>query len=369
MNLYSSLMQADFLVSFPGLGIQELPVSRVVFEIFGYPVYWYGLLIAAAIIVCLTLAASQAEKHRLKSDDILDTFILLIPMMIIFARLYYVIGAWEDYAGNWRRVIDINHGGLAFYGGVIGGIIAIVIIALVKKIKIWHLLDHLAVYVPLGQAIGRWGNFFNQEAFGNNTTLPWGMYSNQTAAYLTRIGGHDPASPVHPTFLYEFIGNLIIFALLLRIRKSNKTPFRITLYYFLFYGLLRFFVERIRTDPLYIPGTGMRISLILSAVMVIGSVVALIILRQRMEKLAMARALAGEPEDPDEISYSLNKEKRDRQQVDAKQSKAAADLQGTERERAFIPLEELDDDMEALDDEDDLEAEAAESDPDSETKK
>ena len=328
MNLETLLMNADFLVSFPGLGIRDLPVSRVAFEVMGYAVYWYGLLIALAIIVCLTLAARKAPDYKLKSDDILDTFILIIPMMIIFARLYYVAFAWEFYSDNWRRIIDINHGGLAFYGGVIGGMAAIIIIASVKKIKIGYLLDYLAVYVPLGQAIGRWGNFFNQEAFGTNTQLPWGMYSNQTAAYLARIGGHDPASPVHPTFFYEFVGNLIIFMVLLRIRKNNKTPFRLTLYYFLLYGFLRFFVEWIRTDPLYIGGTQIRVSMLLSAVMVVCSLIILIILNKRRQNQEMAAALADDSSGPYESNHLP--------EADTSES---PDLE-SEHGRAFIPLDD-----------------------------
>ena len=340
MNIETLLMNADFLVSFPGLGIRDLPVSRVAFEIFGYAVYWYGLLIALAIIVCLSLSAKQASDYKLKSDDILDTFILIIPMMIIFARLYYVIFAWEYYSDNWRRIIDINHGGLAFYGGVIGGMLAIIIIAAVKKIEIGYLLDYLATYVPLGQAIGRWGNFFNQEAFGTNTRMPWGMYSNQTAAYLARIGGHEPASPVHPTFFYEFVGNLIIFMILLRIRKKNVIPFRITLYYFLMYGFLRFFVEWIRTDPLYIAGTEIRVSMLLSAIMVVGSLILLAVLSKRRQRLEMAAALADDGSGQD----GLNEQK----QTDGTESIDSE----SENTRAFIPLDDYDEAYEVQDLED-----------------
>lgn len=287
-------MTPDFLVDFPGLGIFDLPVKRVIFEVFGFPVYWYGLLIAAAIIICLLLATRQAPAYNLKQDDILDTFIALIPLMIVFARLYYVIFEWDYYAADLRRVVDINHGGLAFYGGVIGGVVAILLVARIKKIKLHRLLDHLAVYVPLGQAIGRWGNFFNQEAFGTNTNLPWGMQSNQTAAYLRSIGGYNPDAPVHPTFLYEFIANMIIFAILLKIRKNNKVPYRVTLWYFLLYGAVRFFVESIRTDALYIANTNLRASMVLSALMVIFAIVLLIVLQRRYQMQQLAAALSEE---------------------------------------------------------------------------
>ncbi|MDD4745348.1 MAG: prolipoprotein diacylglyceryl transferase, partial [Eubacteriales bacterium] len=230
-------MQPDFLVDFPGLGIHDLPVNRVAFELFGrWPVYWYGLLIAFALVLCLLLAMRQAPKFSLTPDDVMDTFIVIIPLMIVMARLFYVVFEWEYFSQDLRRVFSTRDGGLAFYGGVIGGVIAIIVITRVKKISLVRLLDFFAVYVPLGQAIGRWGNFFNQEAFGTNTTLPWGMYSNQTDYYLqyvTRVTGLNPDLPVHPTFFYEFAANLLIFFWLLRVRKKSTFPLQTTLWYLL----------------------------------------------------------------------------------------------------------------------------------------
>jgi phosphatidylglycerol---prolipoprotein diacylglyceryl transferase len=282
----------DFLVDFPGLGIQDLPVNRIAFHIFSLPVYWYGLLIASAIIICMLLAMRKAPEFKLTSDDIMDTFIAIIPLMIVFARLYYIAFEWEYYVADWKMIFDTRQGGLAFYGGVIGGALAIYLVTRIKKIPVSRLLDFLVVYVPLGQAIGRWGNFFNQEAFGNNTSLPWGMFSNQTQAYLQSIGGYDAGSPVHPTFFYEFAANLIIFAILVRIRKTNKTPFAVLLWYLLLYGFVRYFVEGIRTDPLIISGTEIRISQLLSALMVIAAVILLIVLNQLRQKRELAAALA-----------------------------------------------------------------------------
>ena len=292
-------MNADFLVDFPGLGIFDIPVSRVVFQIAEWPIYWYGLLIAFAIILCMLLAMKQAPAYQLTADNIMDTFIAIIPLMIIFARLYYVAFEWDYYAGDLRRIFSTRDGGLAFYGGIIGGVIAILLITRIRKISLTNLLDFLVVYVPLGQAIGRWGNFFNQEAFGTNTNLPWGMYSNGTEAYLrtvTGIPGLDPTLPVHPTFLYEFIANMLIFAWLLRVRKNRKYAFEVMLWYLLLYGLVRYFVEGIRTDPLMIADTSIRISQVVSALMVLASVAAMLILRQRKQRMDLAAALAGDDE-------------------------------------------------------------------------
>ena len=291
-------MQPDFLVDFPGLGIHDLPINRVAFELFGrWPVYWYGLLIAFALVLGLLLAMRHSPKFSLTPDDIMDTFIVIIPLMIVMARLFYVVFEWAYFSQDLRRIFSTRDGGLAFYGGVIGGVIAIIIITRVKKISLIRLLDFFAVYVPLGQAIGRWGNFFNQEAFGTNTTLPWGMYSNQTDYYLqyvTRVTGLNPDLPVHPTFFYEFAANLLIFFWLLRVRKKSTFPLQTTLWYLLLYGVVRYFVESIRTDPLVIGDTGIRISMLLSALMVIVSVVFLFVLKRRQQRLELTRALAGD---------------------------------------------------------------------------
>lgn len=292
MAIAQALTSAPVGVSFPGLGIENLPVSRVAFSLFGVPVYWYGLLIAIAIILSLFLASRQADKFGLKSDDILDIYIFLIPAMIVFARIYYVVFEWDYYSADWRRVFNTREGGLAFYGGVIGGALAIILVARFKKIKLADILDFIIVYVPLAQAIGRWGNFFNQEAFGTNTTLPWGMISSQTSAYLANVPGTDAFAPVHPTFLYEFLGNLVLFFILLKIRSSRRFSFQVLLTYLLGYGIVRFFVEGIRTDALFIGTTNWRISQVLSAVMVVVSAILIVVLGKKSAQARSADAIA-----------------------------------------------------------------------------
>ncbi len=126
-------MNPDFLVSFPGLGIKNLPISRQAFSIFGMPIYWYGLLIAVALILCMLLAMRHASAYQLKSDDVLDTFIAVIPLMIIFARLYYVVLEWDSFKDDILSIVDTRRGGLAFYGGVIGGALGILLVTRLKK--------------------------------------------------------------------------------------------------------------------------------------------------------------------------------------------------------------------------------------------
>ncbi|MDD2533394.1 MAG: prolipoprotein diacylglyceryl transferase [Eubacteriales bacterium] len=284
MSLASALAAVPVNVDFPGLGIQNLPVNRVAFEVFHIPVYWYGLLIASSIILSLLLAMRHADRFGLKADDVMDVFIFIIPAMIISARAYYVIFNWGYYSQDWMRVFNTREGGMAFYGGVIGALLTAIIVLRVKKINIALFVDFLIVYVPLAQAIGRWGNFFNQEAFGINTKLPWGMISQSTTTYLLSVPGTDPFLPVHPTFFYEFVANLVIFIVLIQIRRNRQFDYQVFLSYLLTYGVVRFFVEGIRTDALMLGQTTIRVSQVLSAVMVVASAVLLLVLSLRTAK-------------------------------------------------------------------------------------
>lgn len=274
-------MDEIYHVSFPGLGIDSITISRVAFKVFGVEIYWYGILISAAVLISLFLAYRSAKKFGVKPDHLLDTMITIVPFMIIFARLYYVVFALDEFKGNWISVFNLRTGGLAFYGGVIGGVLAIILICRIRKIPLHRMTDLLAVYLPLAQGIGRWGNFFNQEAFGSNTTLPWGMISEGTTSYLTKIGGFDPSAPVHPTFLYEFVANMMIFVLLHFVREKSKRPYETTAVYFIAYGFVRFFTESIRTDSLYIGDTSIRVSMVLSACMCIVAAAMLVWIRTR----------------------------------------------------------------------------------------
>lgn len=277
-------MNEIYHVSFPGLGIGPVTIGRVAFNLFGINVYWYGLLIATSVMISLILAYRSAQRFGVKKEYVLDTIIAIVPAMIIFARLYYVVFALDEFKGDWLGIFNLRNGGLAFYGGVIGGVLAAYLVARHHKIPFSKMADLMIVYLPLAQGIGRWGNFFNQEAFGTNTSLPWGMISEGTTDYLSRIGGFDPSKPVHPTFLYEFVANILIFVLLHFVREKSKRPYETTVVYFLAYGFVRFFTESIRTDSLFIGNTEIRVSMVLSAVMVLASAVALVLIRRRPVK-------------------------------------------------------------------------------------
>lgn len=281
-------------VSFPGLGIHDLEISRIAFtlRLFGrsFPIYWYGIGYALGFGLCLWLAMRHAPRYELRPDDLLDSYLLLILLGLAGGRLYYVLFSLDKYRGHWLDIFKFRDGGMGFYGGVIGGILALLITAKAKHLKASTLLDYFAVYLPLGQAIGRWGNFFNQEAFGANTTLPWGMISEGTRDYLRWLGPpHRPDLPVHPTFFYEFLGNLILFGVLLALRPKlfRKRPYTLVATYFIGYGILRYLVEGLRTDSLYIGQTGIRVSQALSLVLLIGSV-AFILYQRRKDPLPLA---------------------------------------------------------------------------------
>lgn len=349
LNL-SQVLSANYRVTFPGLGITDgIDISRVAFRLGSIEVYWYGLLIAAAVLLAMFLSVRHAKQFDLKSDDILDFYLFTIPIGIIGARIYYVIFAWDEFSHNILSVFDTRNGGLAFYGGIITGILTVFLIAKYKKIPFQKAAHFLIPYVPLGQAIGRWGNFFNQEAFGINTTLPWGMYSNGTRNYLSSLNDAsvDPNLPVHPTFLYEFVGNLIIYFILIAVRKRTKAGYQPLAWYLILYGTLRFFVERIRTDSLYIGATDIRVSALLSALMVIVGVAYLLSLRfgksRTSRRSEMAAMLNAEPSDSSDTGVSADVTDEESPTTAANAGEEAKDPSSADAE----PIGETDDIAEA----------------------
>ncbi len=262
-------------ISFPGLGI-TINVDPVAFSIGSFKVYWYGIIIAAGMLLCFILAIKQAKKNKFSPDLVYDLMFVTLPCAIIGARIYYVIFKWDYYSQDLKKIFDTRSGGLAVYGGVIAVLLGYFIMCKIRKIPYSTVLDYLAPLLPLGQAIGRWGNFFNQEAFGTTTNLPWGMTSPEIRGYLLlNCPTLDPLMPVHPTFLYESLGNIILFVVLYYMRKNSKFAFETACGYFVGYGAIRFLVEGLRTDSLYITGTAIRASQLLSAVLMVGGLLAI----------------------------------------------------------------------------------------------
>lgn len=268
-------------VKFPGLGI-NIDVNPVAFSIGSLEVYWYGLLIAAAIVLAVILAVKQAKSLNFPEGLVYDTILLIIPCAIIGARIYFVACNWDYYGKDIKRIFDFRSGGLAIYGGILLVFIGACVMCYIRKIPFRELADYCVVYLPLGQAIGRWGNFFNQECFGTNTSLPWGMTSSTVQSYLSlNCPTLVSDMPVHPTFLYESIADLIIFFILLQIRKKSKVPFETSCAYFALYGSVRFFIEGMRTDSLYIGGTGIRTSQLLSLILVVAALIYIAVARYK----------------------------------------------------------------------------------------
>ena len=161
-------------VSFPGLGL-EFHFNNVAFHIASKPIYWYGILIMLGVILAVVYASARSRQFGIRQDDLYDAVLFAVPLGIVCARIYYVIFEWEQYKDNLSEIFATWHGGLAIYGGIIGGIIVIVVLCKVKKIYVMDMLDLFASAVPIGQILGRWGNFFNCEAYGSSTSLPWRM--------------------------------------------------------------------------------------------------------------------------------------------------------------------------------------------------
>ena len=279
-------------VKFPGLG-WTLNVNPVAFTIGSIEVYWYGLLIAAALVLSVILAVKQAKSLKFPEGLVYDTILMIIPCAIIGARAYFVACNWDYYGKNLKAIFDLRSGGLAIYGGVILVFIGGIVMCRVRKIPFMELADYCVVYLPLGQAIGRWGNFFNQECFGTTTTLPWGMTSSTIQSYLeTECPNLVSTMPVHPTFLYESLADLAIFFILIYVRKHSKIPFETSCVYFALYGTARFFIEGMRTDSLYIGSTGIRTSQLLSLILVVAALVYIAVARSmKIEKRGFPQKL------------------------------------------------------------------------------
>lgn len=210
----------------------------VAFTLFGMDIMWYGILIGTGFVLAIILCYKRAPKHGIQSDHILDFAIFLIPASIIGARAYYVIFSWENYAGDFWKILNIRNGGLAIHGGIIAGLIVGILVCKYHKIDILELADLVFPTVALAQAIGRWGNFFNSEAHGGPTDLPWAVWAD--------------GQYVHPTFLYESLWCFALFWFLLWLDKRRTFPGQIACLYGMLYSLERGLVEQLRTDSLMI---------------------------------------------------------------------------------------------------------------------
>ena len=267
-------IMTDSPIRFPGLfGDWEFTASSAAFHIGGKAIYWYGILIALGVVLALWFCMTQKEKYGITEDDLLDAVLWGVPLSIVGARLYYVIFYLDlfrndDGSFDWGGAIAIWDGGLAIYGGVIAAFLVGLVLCKKKGMKLGALTDLIVMGFLIGQAVGRWGNFMNREAFGTETTLPWRM------ELTTTLG---TSVSVHPTFLYESLWNVVgLLLLVFIVSRARRFDGENTWFYFLWYGLGRFWIEGLRTDSLYlfnwtIGGQPIRVSQALSLVMVLVS--------------------------------------------------------------------------------------------------
>ncbi len=323
----------DFtVVEFPKLGWSfNVPSILVDFTIPGInlhlTIHWYGVIIAFGFLLAVLFGGRMAYKWKMSLDKMVDVLIFGTFGGIIGARLFYVAFEWEQYKDHLIDIVKIWEGGMAIYGGIIGGLLAAWVVCHFNKLNFFNLMDIGAMSFLLAQGIGRWGNYMNQEAFGCNTDLPWGMTSSKVVSYLTSHQAEfaangitvDPNLPVHPTFLYESVWCILGFFVLYFIcRKFRKFSGQIILCYGVWYGLERMVVEGLRTDSLYIPGTALRVSQVLSGVLVVVCGALLVYFLIRAHK---------HPKPIEGIDYYIDSENKRIELADGKPVPAASEAQ------------------------------------------
>ena len=280
----------DMSRNFPHLGIYLEHVGRSI-SIGGFQIYFYGMIIGFGIIMGVLIAQWQAKRTGQDPETYLDLAMIAVILSIIGARVYYVIFAWDMYKDNLLDIFNIRKGGLAIYGGVLTAIITVYVFARVKKLSFGLLLDTAGLGLVLGQVIGRWGNFFNREAFGGYTDSLLAMQlpvsavrssdiSADLAAHIMNVGGIDYIQ-VHPTFLYESLWNLCLLIFLIWYSNRKKFNGEVFLLYLFGYGIGRFWIEGLRTDQLILFGTGLPVSQLLAAVMAVAAAAIILLGRKK----------------------------------------------------------------------------------------
>ena len=272
-------------LSFPGFGIDEFKVNEVAFTIFGVSVYWYGLIIVCGMILAVLYVLRHWKKEGWDTDSFLDVAIALLLCGVLGARLYYVVfkfdtflvtsgSFFENLLDTFLNIINFRDGGLAIYGGLICGSLAAYLVIRKKKISVGKFFDMTAPAVALAQAMGRWGNFINAEAYGAETTLPWRMGIHH--GYGWRY--------YHPTFLYESLWNVIGFVILNALYKRKKYDGQVVYFYIAWYGLGRMLIEGLRTDSLMLGS--IRVSQLLAALLLVAATALMIFVHVRKKRTA-----------------------------------------------------------------------------------
>lgn len=277
-------------IRFPFLGGLEVHPGKSI-EIFGFEIAYYGICIGLAMLVGVFVAYREAKRTNQNIDDYLDFTIWTLIMAIVGARLYYVAFEWDYFSSRPLEIITgIRNGGLAIYGGIIASVLTLFIFTKIKKLKFWQMADTGVLGLVLGQVVGRWGNFFNREAFGGYTDwifamqIPADEANGVTKDLLLNSYVYKGATyiQVHPTFLYEGVWNLALFTGLMFYRKHKKFHGEIFALYLVGYGIGRTWIEQLRTDQLHIPGTSIAVSQVFSVFLVVAATAFIIFMRFRI---------------------------------------------------------------------------------------
>lgn len=280
-------------INFPNLGIYLENVGKS-FDVFGFEIAFYGCAIALGIMTGYLLAAREAKRTGQNPEDYLDMLFFAVFFALVGARIYYVAFSWEHYKDNLLSILNLRQGGLAIYGGVIGAFTTVYFFAKKRNLSFRQMLDTASVGLVAGQIIGRWGNFFNREAFGDYTD---GLLAMQLPVSAVRSGEITEKMwehaqmiegvqfvQVHPTFLYEGLWNLGVLLFLYWYRDRKKFQGELVLWYLALYGAGRFWIESLRTDQLLIPGIGFPISQLLGLLLAVGGVITILIGHQKAKK-------------------------------------------------------------------------------------
>lgn len=280
----------DMSIRFPHLGIYLPNVGKTI-PVFGFDIAYYGITIAIAMIVGISIALHEAKRTGQNQDTYLDLLMLTMLTSVVGARIYYVIFSWDNYKDNLGEILNIRNGGLAIYGGIIAGAITVFIYSKITKMKFLQIADTVCMGLAAGQIIGRWGNFFNREAFGEYTNNLLAMQLPVSAVrkneitsamwnHVVTIGGVEYIQ-VHPTFLYEGLWSFMVLLFLFWFRKRKKFEGELFFCYLAGYGAGRFWIESLRTDQLLLPGIHVPVSQMLSAVLVVVSLSVIICKRRK----------------------------------------------------------------------------------------
>jgi phosphatidylglycerol:prolipoprotein diacylglycerol transferase len=293
-------IQRSSAISFPMLGDFSINPPAF-FTVFGFDIYLYGVMIGLGFILGILYCSKKGSRFGIKEDDVYDLVIWLIPLSILGARLYYVAFRLDYYLAHPNELLAIWNGGLAIYGGIIMGVLVVFCTCKIKKIPVAAFLDLVVFGLLIGQILGRWGNFFNREAFGAITDV------------FCRMGLTAPDGStiyVHPTFLYESLWNLGILIFLIVHEKMGRRKYdgQYFAFYLLLYGIGRAWIEGLRTDSLYIGSSGIRVSQALSAVLIICSA-AYLIIQSRRPHPSQAMFVNAPAEDCADIDQNTNNEK------------------------------------------------------------